>query len=209
MVYHLLEHTSGLPDLHIETLRSERPSYERSLAFALSSEPMWEPGSRYEYVSAPWLLLAETIARLSGTSYDGALRMRLTRPLGMHDTSFDPRRDRGRVVPVHGFRIDNRNRNPVRGRPERRVIAARTTANDEQIRVLCELTNYHQSVSQRARRPPQENTLLAFLPRCLFATVDYENAVLVQPEPRRKLEIADDLPRESGRVRPVRGPVIE
>ena len=105
---HVLTHTSGLPDLSVETLRSERPTYERSLEFALASTPRWEPGSAYEYNSAAWLLLSEMMARLSGQPFASALVQRLTVPLGMLDTSFDPRAQRERLVPVHGFRISNR-----------------------------------------------------------------------------------------------------
>jgi len=105
---HVLTHTSGLPDMKIETLRNERPSYQRSLDFALASSPLTEPGSRYEYCSSSWLLLSETMARLSEMPFEEALTVRLTRPLGMTDTSFDPRHARDRLAPVHGFRIKNR-----------------------------------------------------------------------------------------------------
>lgn len=107
-VAHVLTHTAGLPDMHIDTLRNERPDYARSLAFALASEPQWQPGSRYEYCSASWLLLSETMARLSGRPFEETIRLRLTDPLGMSDTGFDPRHDRGRVAPVQGFKIQNR-----------------------------------------------------------------------------------------------------
>ncbi|MFV2062404.1 MAG: serine hydrolase domain-containing protein [Chloroflexota bacterium] len=105
---HVLTHTSGLPDMEIETLRNERPSYQRSLDFALASTPASEPGSRYEYCSSAWLLLSETMARLSEMSFEETLGTRLTGPLGMADTNFDPRRARARLAPVHGFRIQNR-----------------------------------------------------------------------------------------------------
>jgi CubicO group peptidase (beta-lactamase class C family) len=106
--WHVLTHTSGLPDMHIDALRRQRPSYRRSLSFALSQVPAWEPGSRYEYSSSAWLLLAETMATLSNMPFPRALRVRLTAPLGMVDTTFDPRYARRRVVPMNGFDIRNR-----------------------------------------------------------------------------------------------------
>lgn len=106
--WHILTHTSGLPDMHVETLRRERPSYARCLAFAHSQVPGWEPGSRYEYNSSAWVLLSETMATLSGVPFPRALMSRLTTPLGMADTTFDPRYARRRIVAMNGFDIRNR-----------------------------------------------------------------------------------------------------
>jgi CubicO group peptidase (beta-lactamase class C family) len=106
--WHVLTHTSGLPDMKIETLRNERPSYERSLEFALASTPASKPGEAYEYCSSAWLLLSETMAHLSGMPFADTMDTRLTRPLGMGDTGFDPRHARARLAPIHGFRIQNR-----------------------------------------------------------------------------------------------------
>jgi CubicO group peptidase (beta-lactamase class C family) len=106
--WHVLTHTSGLPDIAVETLRHERPTYRRSLEYVLASRPAWPPGSRYEYNSAAWLLLSEIMVRLSGLPFPVALRRRLTQPLGMADTGFDPRPQRSRLVAVQGSRFDNR-----------------------------------------------------------------------------------------------------
>jgi len=106
--WHLLTHTSGLPDIPVETLRKKRPTYQNTLAFVGASQPAWPPGSRYEYNSAAWVLLSEAMARLSQMPFAEALEQRLTRPLGMADTNFDPRQQRSRVVPVRGSRMDNR-----------------------------------------------------------------------------------------------------
>ena len=106
--WHVLTHTSGLPDMRIETLRRERPSYRRSLERALARTPAWPPGSRYEYNSAAWMLLAETMARLSAMPFPEAVRVRLTQPLAMVDTTFDPRHARSRIRPMNGFAIRNR-----------------------------------------------------------------------------------------------------
>lgn len=106
--WHVLTHTSGLPDISVETLRHERPTYQRSLEYVLACRPAWPPGSRYEYNSAAWLLLSEIMVRLSGLPFPLALARRLTRPLGMADTGFDPRAQRSRLVAVEGSRFDNR-----------------------------------------------------------------------------------------------------
>jgi CubicO group peptidase (beta-lactamase class C family) len=104
----LLTHTSGLPDMPVQSLREQRPTYERSLEFASTAEPLAEPGSTYAYNSVAFILLAETMARLSDSSFAEALSERLTEPLGMTDTTFDARPMRDRLLPVHGFGADNR-----------------------------------------------------------------------------------------------------
>jgi CubicO group peptidase (beta-lactamase class C family) len=105
--WHILTHSSGLPDMPVEVLFHDRPSYAKALAAAMSSTPGFSPGSRFEYASSPWLLLAATMARLSNVSFVQALSLRLTGPLGMIDTTFDPRYDRGRAVPLRGLEINN------------------------------------------------------------------------------------------------------
>ena len=106
--WHVLTHTSGLPDMPVESLRRERPTYRRALEFVYTSKPRTEPGQAYAYCSVTFVLLAETMARLSGTSFAEALAMRLTEPLSMADTTFDARPLRDRVIPVQGFGVDNR-----------------------------------------------------------------------------------------------------
>jgi CubicO group peptidase (beta-lactamase class C family) len=106
--WHVLTHTSGLPDASIEALIRQRPTYQRMLHTVLMSTPDFPPGSRFRYASAPWMLLAEVMAELSGMPFSEALRHRITGPLGMTDTRFDPRHARSRVATVHGLRIRNR-----------------------------------------------------------------------------------------------------
>ena len=106
--WHILTHTSGLADLSLEQLRRRRPSYAWMLDDCRARLPRWRPGSRYEYNSTVWVLLAETMATLSGMPFAAALRARLTEPLGMIDTSFDPRYARQRVQPVSGVAMRNR-----------------------------------------------------------------------------------------------------
>jgi len=105
--WHVLTHTSGLPDMPIDSMRHERPTYAHSLEFVRESTALSPPGAAYAYNSVSFILLAETMARLSGTSFAEALRSRLTEPLGMRDTTFDARPLRDRVVPVHGLGVDN------------------------------------------------------------------------------------------------------
>ena len=106
--WHLLTHTSGLPDLSHDRIRSERPDYDWMLAHALGTTPQWEPGSRYEYNSSAWVLLSELMSRLSLAPFPEVLYQRLTLPLGMRDTVFDARRLRNRAISVEGVDATNR-----------------------------------------------------------------------------------------------------
>ncbi len=106
--WHLLTHTSGLPDMPMDRLRSDRPDYRSVLERTLATTPRWEPGSRYEYNSSAWVLLSELMGRLSGTPFPEVLRLRLTGPLLMSETVFDARPLRRRIVPVQGINADNR-----------------------------------------------------------------------------------------------------
>jgi CubicO group peptidase (beta-lactamase class C family) len=104
----VLTHTSGLPDMPIASLRSERPTYERAVRWLRESRLETEPGTTYEYNSVAFTLLAEVMATLSAVPFDEALADRLTGPLGMTDTTFDGRPLRERMKPVHGVGADNR-----------------------------------------------------------------------------------------------------
>lgn len=106
--WHLLTHTSGLPDMPLDRMRSDRPDYQDVLAWTIQSAPRWQPGSRYEYNSSAWVLLAELMARLSNMPFPQALEQRLTAPLDMTETVFDARPLRSRLVAVEGIGADNR-----------------------------------------------------------------------------------------------------
>ena len=105
--WHVLTHTSGIPDVGLEHIARGRPSFQTMLSRVRGEMPTFEPGSRYSYASNPWYLLAAAITRLTGMPFPVALRQRVMAPLGMVDTSFDPRPQRSRTQQVHGVRVDN------------------------------------------------------------------------------------------------------
>jgi CubicO group peptidase (beta-lactamase class C family) len=106
--WHVLTHTSGIPDLDQDSLRRQRPTYSRMLERVCREELQFEPGTRYQYASDSFYLLAETIATLTGMPYQVALRRRVLEPLAMNDTTFDPRRVRSRLMGMHGIPMRNR-----------------------------------------------------------------------------------------------------
>jgi CubicO group peptidase (beta-lactamase class C family) len=106
--WHVLTHTSGIEDIDPDVIRRERPSAAAMLAKVCATPLRFEPGTRYEYCSDSFYLLSEMVARLTGLPYPQALRRSLLEPLGMRDTTFDPRHARSRIVGVHGIPIGNR-----------------------------------------------------------------------------------------------------
>jgi CubicO group peptidase (beta-lactamase class C family) len=105
--WHVLTHTSGLPDLPFEVLRRERPGYQRLVRKVCEEELAFEPGSRWAYGSDSFYILAELIARLRGLPFAAALERHVLAPLGMTETTFDPRGRRRRIALVHGIPMRN------------------------------------------------------------------------------------------------------
>ena len=106
--FHLLTHTSGVQDVLPELIRRTRPSGPRLTRLTIEAPLRHEPGTRWEYCSTSFYLLAEMARRLTGLAAEPLLRERLFEPLGMADTTFDPRRARRPIVPVQGIGADNR-----------------------------------------------------------------------------------------------------
>lgn len=105
----LLSHTSGIDDAATGTLTRSRPSAQRLLELAYILPLRFPPGARYEYSSVSFFVLGELIAQRSGMPYPAFLRERVLAPLGMDETTFDPRPLGGRrLVPVHGAALDSR-----------------------------------------------------------------------------------------------------
>ena len=87
----LLSHTSGLPDVadygwHDPQLDDDALSeFARSLAgWRLKSEP----GSAFSYSNAGYELLGLLLSRVTGTTFEDAMRRQVLIPLGMRDSTF-------------------------------------------------------------------------------------------------------------------------
>lgn len=106
--WHVLTHTAGVQDIHPDVLRNQRPSGARLLEMVCQAPLRFEPGSRYEYCSASFYLLAELLVRFIERPFPEALKQLVMEPAGMVDTSFDPRHARSRILPVDGVPMRNR-----------------------------------------------------------------------------------------------------
>jgi uncharacterized protein YbbC (DUF1343 family)/CubicO group peptidase (beta-lactamase class C family) len=73
-----------------------------SAASAIAKLPLdYPPGSAFQYSDTGFILLAEVVRRVSGTTLDRYLEKTVFQPLALHDTSFHPRASSlGRVAPT-------------------------------------------------------------------------------------------------------------
>ncbi len=100
--WHVLSHTTGIDDVDLERLLVEQDGGRETLLRGMfAAEQVAIPGSRYHYASYTFDLLAEAIGRAIGTPFETLLRGGLLDPLGMTDTTFDPRPGRAdRAAPI-------------------------------------------------------------------------------------------------------------
>jgi CubicO group peptidase (beta-lactamase class C family) len=110
---HLVHHTSGMRDWP-GTLSAggwdyqDVLSFEQILRMAFQQQELnFVPGSEYSYSNTGYNLLAEVVARVSGSSFREFTQERIFGPLGMTRTHFHD--DHGKVVPG---RADSYRRDP-------------------------------------------------------------------------------------------------
>jgi CubicO group peptidase (beta-lactamase class C family) len=89
--WHVLTHTAGLGEVAVEELMlgaGDRAELLRRTVARPREAPL---GSRFQYVTCTWELLAEAVERVTGRALDQVLRKEVLDPLGLVDTVFDPR----------------------------------------------------------------------------------------------------------------------
>lgn len=100
--WHVLTHTAGLTDAP-EDFFVSAPATKAAVLDRVCRAPLrFLPGSGYAYTSDSFYLLAELVERLSGSTYEGALRDRIFDPLEMAATTFDPADPGPAAVPLAG-----------------------------------------------------------------------------------------------------------
>ncbi len=104
--WHVMTHTSGLSDFDPRVIGRKRPSGATMTRHVIESPLRFEPGTKWEYISASFYLLTLIVERVTGVGYREYLDTRLQQPLGMHAT-FDPRRAGRPIVAVHGIGVDS------------------------------------------------------------------------------------------------------
>jgi CubicO group peptidase (beta-lactamase class C family) len=101
--WHLLTHTSGLDDGGEELLETQRPTARALLERVCSQRLLFPPGTRYQYASDSFYLLAELFSTLGEADYATHLRTRILEPLGMTATTFDPSDGDPPALPLGGL----------------------------------------------------------------------------------------------------------
>jgi D-alanyl-D-alanine carboxypeptidase len=94
-IYHLLTHTSGLPEMSANPRfaclpedKKKRVTSEEEIAF-LSELPLrFQPGAKWAYHQSGYQLLGFIVQRLTKKSYAAFLQERMFAPIGMTATSF-------------------------------------------------------------------------------------------------------------------------
>lgn len=93
-IANLLNHSSGLRN-HMALAAFQPgdhlPSHEEALALVFRQSALnFAPGTRHQYESPNYVLLAEVVSRASEMPYERFLEERIFKPLGMADTGFNP-----------------------------------------------------------------------------------------------------------------------
>ncbi len=100
--WHILTHTSGIPDDIFGLWDGVTPRDE--LVRRAMTRPLdFPPGARYAYCSTSFYVLGELMARIDGVPFEESLRRRVLGPMGMTATSFSAFDGPGAWVPVHGL----------------------------------------------------------------------------------------------------------
>ena len=95
-VRHLLQHTSGLFNFDNDPRvlapyfagdMAHRWTPQQLLDMAFEHEPVFPPGTGFQYSDTAYLLAAYVVEAVTGNTFDHELRTRLFRPLGLRDTS--------------------------------------------------------------------------------------------------------------------------
>ncbi len=93
-LHHLLTHTSGLPSYTnipgFMEWEAATPFSPGDIVALTWEEPLsFEPGTDFEYSNSGYVLLGWIAERVTGLSYDGALRTYVLDPLELSDTGYD------------------------------------------------------------------------------------------------------------------------
>jgi CubicO group peptidase (beta-lactamase class C family) len=87
-VYHILTHTSGLPDALDDRGRAIAESPEQLFEMLANVPPKFRPGDDWSYIQTGFVLAGEIIRIRTGLSFDEFCKVHIFRPLGMNSTVF-------------------------------------------------------------------------------------------------------------------------
>jgi CubicO group peptidase (beta-lactamase class C family) len=92
-IHHLLNHTSGIPDLtefpDFDTFKARPSSPEQTIALFKNKTLDFQPGKRWSYSNSGYILLGYIIEQVSSQSYEMFLQENIFDPLQMTNTGYD------------------------------------------------------------------------------------------------------------------------
>jgi CubicO group peptidase (beta-lactamase class C family) len=92
-IHQLLTHTSGMGDYLNQEFSAQHGSFKRVTDYLplIASSPLaFEPGQRFQYSNAGFVVLGAIVERVSEQTYYDYVREHIFRPAGMKDTGFYP-----------------------------------------------------------------------------------------------------------------------
>jgi serine-type D-Ala-D-Ala carboxypeptidase len=98
-LWHLLTHTSGLDEGWVNQGAGRR-EWAEVVERACAAPLQFQPGARYAYCNASFIVMGEMVHRLTGKDHATYLTDAVLEPLQMHDSCFIPSEGSPRVVPV-------------------------------------------------------------------------------------------------------------
>jgi CubicO group peptidase (beta-lactamase class C family) len=109
-LYHMLTHTSGLPDyeeaMNHKWDKSKIAFNADMIAFLAKEKPpiVFAPGSRWEYSNTAYAILASIVEKLSGQTFAAFLAKNIFQPLGMtHTRIYNTRRSLKDTIPNYAY----------------------------------------------------------------------------------------------------------
>jgi CubicO group peptidase (beta-lactamase class C family) len=92
-LFHLLTHTSGLPDytnLPDYTKLQTLPTSAEQIMARFRDKPLeFQPGEKMKYCNSGYVILTYVIEKITGGSYEKFLQDQILTPLGLKDTGYD------------------------------------------------------------------------------------------------------------------------
>jgi len=119
-IWHLLSHSSGIPDKRGYLTREQKIEGDEALAteYLRSLDQLhFAPGTQYEYINPTFVLLGQLVERVTGQEFTSYVREHIFTPAAMEESLYFDR-DRQNLIPrmAHGYEFED-----VESMPEERT----------------------------------------------------------------------------------------
>lgn len=110
-IQHLLSHTSGIPDVSsieiFQEIKNHRTTPKQTVELIKNQELLYIPGSRHEYSSSNYLILAYIIELITHQSYEEYIYQHILLPTGMKNSFFYPHDQEKKCIAVGYIKENN------------------------------------------------------------------------------------------------------